>query len=198
VTPARANGDRKQAEADMAKEKKQKVKTPRRGPSKALVMMIICGVFGFIIAALPTVIVLCVGMVPTIVAFIIDLTPGRYAARCVAGVNIAGVVPFMDRLWGSTNDLPAAVGIATDVYAWLAFYAAAGVGWLLFLGLPGLVASYKTFSARRKANALRERLYELKREWGSEVTGNEADDLVGDGLDKATAELQASQKPAPA
>ena len=182
----------------MAKEKKQKVKAPRRGPNKTLVLLVICGLFGFVIAALPTVIVLCVGMFPAIVAFIIDLTPGRYAARCVAGVNIAGVVPFIDRLWSSTNDLPAAVGIVTDVYAWLAFYAASGVGWLLFLGLPGLVASYTTFSARRRANALRERLEELKREWGSEVTGNEADDLVGDGLDKASAEMPANQKAAPA
>ncbi len=163
-----------------------------------MVMLIVCGVLAFIVAALPSVIVLCVGMIPTLVAFIIDLTPGRYAARCVAGANIAGVVPFIDRLWASTNDLPASVGIVTDVYAWLAFYAASGVGWLLFLGLPGVVAQYKTFSAKRKANALRERIEELKREWGSEVTGKAADDQVGDGLDKLTVEVAGGEKAMPA
>ena len=98
-------------------------KKPRKPPNKTLVMFILCCLLGFVVAALPTVIVLCIGMVPTVVACIIDLTPGRYAARCVAGVNIAGVVPFLDRLWSSTNDMAAAVGIATDVFAWLAFSA---------------------------------------------------------------------------
>ncbi|MEX2454901.1 MAG: hypothetical protein WD470_09365 [Rhodospirillaceae bacterium] len=171
----------------------------RKGPGRATVLIVVLCVFGFFIAALPSVIVLCVGMVPTIVACIIDLTPGRYAARCVAGVNLAGVVPFLDRLWSSTNDLAAAIGIVSDVYAWLIFYAASGVGWLLFMGLPGLVASYKTFSARRRANSLRGRLEELKREWGSEVSGNATDDLTGDGLDKISAETAvAEQKAAPA
>lgn len=139
-------------------------------------MMIVCGVLLFIVAALPTVIVLLVGMIPTLVAYIIDLTPGRYAARCVAGLNIAGVVPFLNRLWASTNDLPAAIAVVTDVYAWLAFYAASGIGWLLFVSLPGFVASFKTYSAKRSANALRERLEVLGEEWGSEVTGNTVND----------------------
>jgi len=139
---------------------------------KTTALMIVCGAIAFIIAALPSVIILVVGMVPTIVAYIIDLTPGRYAARCVAGLNIAGVVPFLNRLWGSTNDMAAAINIVTDVYAWLAFYAASGVGWLLFSSLPGIVASFKTYSARRHANALRSRLEELKEEWGDEISGS--------------------------
>lgn len=159
----------------------------RTPPNKTMILFVISGILAFIVAAMPSVVVLCVGMVPTLVAFIIDLTPGRYAARCVAGLNIAGVVPFLDRLWSSANDMTAALGIVTDVYAWLAFYAASGIGWLLFMGLPGLVASYKTFSARRKVNSLRDRLDELRREWGSEVTGNTADDAIGDGADKVGA-----------
>ena len=153
----------------------KKNKAPRPGGrrvGKSTAMMIVCGVIAFIIAALPSVIIVLVGMIPTVVAYIIDLTPGRYAARCVAGLNIAGVVPFLHRLWTSTNDLPAAIGIVTDVYAWLAFYMASGVGWLLFVSLPGIVASFKTYSAKRHANALRGRLEELKDEWGDEVVGN--------------------------
>lgn len=156
--------------------KKNKVrKSGGKRIGKSTALMIVCGGIGFIIAALPSVIILLVGMIPTVVAYIIDLTPGRYAARCVAGMNIAGVVPFLNRLWTSTNDLPAAIGIVTDVYAWLAFYAASGVGWLLFVSLPSIVASFKTFSAKRHANALRARLEDLKDEWGEEIAGNAPD-----------------------
>lgn len=155
-------------------------KRGRKRIGRSTALMIVCVVIAFIIAALPTVIVLIVGMIPTVVAYIIDLTPGRYAARCVAGLNIAGVVPFLDRLWSSTNDLMAAINVVTDVYAWFAFYAASGVGWALFVSLPGFVASFKTYSAKRRANALREGLEELKEEWGNEITGNAPDNQADD------------------
>jgi hypothetical protein len=177
----------------------KKEKAPKRGrkrTGKSGALMIVCGVIGFVIAALPTVIVLLVGMIPTVVAYIIDLTPGRYAARCVAGLNIAGVVPFLNRLWSSTNDLPAAINVVTDVYAWFAFYAASGVGWMLFVSLPGFVASFKTYSAKRRANALRERLEQLKDEWGEEVTGNTPDNDPEAG--SAENPTDAVQSPAPA
>lgn len=156
--------------------KKIKARKPgRKRVGKTTALLMVCGFIGFIVAALPSVIILLVGMIPTVVAYIIDLTPGRYAAKCVAGLNIAGVVPFLNSLWASTNDLPAAIGIVTDVYAWLAFYAASGVGWLLFVSLPGIVASFKTYSAKRQANVLRNRLEVLKEEWGDEISGNTTD-----------------------
>ena len=179
----------------MAKKEKVKRSGPRR-ISKSMALMMVCGFLGFIVAALPTVIILLVGMIPPVVAYIIDLTPGRYAARCVAGLNIAGVVPFLNRLWSSTNDLPAAINVVTDVYAWFAFYAASGVGWMLFVSLPGFVASFKTYSAKRRANVLRERLQELKEEWGDEITGN-APEQPADG-ESAEPDGAADQAAAPA
>lgn len=184
----------------MAKDKQKEPKASVKRPGKTMALMIVIGVLAFIVAALPTVVVLLVGMIPTIVAYIIDLTPGRYAARCVAGLNIAGVVPFLNRLWSTTNDLPAAIGVVTDVYAWLAFYLASGVGWALFISLPSFVASFKTYSAKRKANALRERLDELVREWGEDITGNKSesdeDEAKADGA--PTDAPAAETKPAPA
>ena len=168
----------------MAKKRKFKAVRKNGSSNKTKALLLICGVLAFLVAALPTVIVLCVGMVPTLVAYIVDMTPGRYTTRCVAGLNIAGVVPFLDHLWLSSNDLYAAIGIVTDVFAWLAFYVAAGVGWVLFLALPSVVASIKTYNARRKANRLRERLEELKHEWGPEVTGNPADLVDAADLDE--------------
>jgi len=97
--------------------KKNKAPKPSGKPmSKSMALMIVCGFLAFIVAALPNVTILVIGMIPTVVAYIIDLTPGRYAARCVAGLNIAGVVPFLNRLWESTNDMASAINIITDVY----------------------------------------------------------------------------------
>jgi len=180
----------------MAKVSKAPVRKKR--PGKFKIMFMVCCALGVLLAALPSVVVIIVGMVPTLVAYIIDLTPGRYAARCVFGLNIAGTVPYLEKLWSSTNDMPAAVAIVTDVYTWLVFYLAAGVGWMLFLGLPGLVTQFKTYAAKRKAQTLRDRLEELRKEWGKEVTGASSDDEDEEDEETKDALDNRADEPAPA
>ena len=47
------------------------------------------------VTALPIFIILYGGMLPTIVAFLVDNQPGRYLFRTVGVTNLAGVVPFL-------------------------------------------------------------------------------------------------------
>ena len=47
------------------------------------------------ITALPTFIILYGGMLPTLVAFLVDNQPGRYLFRTVGVSNAAGVIPFV-------------------------------------------------------------------------------------------------------
>lgn len=87
-------------------------------------------------AALPTATVLAIGMAPTLAALIVDVTPGRYLAKCVAGMNFAGVVPFLHRLWSTGHDLHGALETVTDIFVIFIMYASAGLGWLLFSVFP--------------------------------------------------------------
>jgi hypothetical protein len=128
--------------------------------------------------ALPTALLLLIGMVPTVVACIVDLTPGRYACRCVGALNFAGTSPFVLRLWADSHTVPQALAIVADPFALLAMYAAAAVGWLIFHGVPGVVAALRTFNARRSAEALRARQRELVEEWGQAVTDAREDGVA--------------------
>ena len=128
-----------------------------------------------IVVGLPTAIVIAVGMLPTLVSFIVDMTPGRYACRCVAGLNVAGVAPFVDKLWSGHNDVNAAMHIIGDTLAWLAFYGSAGFGWILFMSLPGLVATSQTLNARRQVHNLHARQEEIEQEWGLNIKTKEPD-----------------------
>ncbi len=129
-----------------------------------------------IVTALPTFIVIMIGMVPTLVAFIVDLTPGRYLCRCVAGLNVAGIAPFVHKLWTGENNVDAALHIIGDSLSWLAFYGSAGFGWMLFLSLPGVVAAAQTINARRKVRLLHESQKNLAYEWGLSATGEDLDE----------------------
>ena len=130
------------------------------------VMTVSISVLVLLFAALPTTILLAVGMTPSLVALVIDVTPGRYLARCVAGLNVAGTVPFIGTLWSGVNDISSAIAIVSDPFAWLTMYGAAAIGWLLFLGLPGVVTMLRSLNAKRRVNALRAIQKELMREWG--------------------------------
>ncbi len=125
--------------------------------------------FGILISALPTATVLAVGLVPTVVALIVDLTPGRYLTRCVVGLNIAGISPFMHNLWTGGNDMMTAVGIVTDAVAWLVIYGSAAMGWLLFMGFPGTVAVFQTLNAKRRIYVMQEKQKLLLEEWGDSI-----------------------------
>lgn len=59
-----------------------------------------------------------------------------------------------------------AIKIVTDVYSWFFVYSAAGMGRLLFLGLPGAVAMFRALNAKRYIYFLREKQKDLILEWG--------------------------------
>ncbi len=138
---------------------------PRR-PSARKPLLAVTGFFCLIFAALPTAILLIVGLVPTLAAFIIDRTPGKFLMKCVAGMNVAGLLPWIYKLWMNGHDMVTAMDMSTDIFMWFSIYAASGMGWALFLGLPSAVAMSRVLNAKRRIYVLRERQKALFGEWG--------------------------------
>jgi hypothetical protein len=155
---------------------------PVKARTQGKVFAILIMVAGTMLLALPSVIVIAVGLVPSVVAYIVDQTPGRYASRCVGALNLAGLAPVLNRLWTGQNDINAALAIITDVYSWLAIYGASAIGWLLFLGLPNIVSTVLSMNANRRINALRDRQKDLVREWGKSIVqmGRPASEITED------------------
>jgi hypothetical protein len=149
----------------------------RRGmPSTSLALIgVVCAIAALFIA-LPTVTLLAVGMTPSVVAYLVDLSPGRYACRCVAALNFAGTFPYVINLWNTGHTMAGTFKIAADPFAWLVMFSAAGVGWLMFIGVPGMAATIQSFNAKRSVESLKERQRVLVEEWGKGVTGNRANE----------------------
>lgn len=132
---------------------------------------------GLSLVALPTVTIVVVGLLPAFTWLIVDMTPGRYGFRCIASMNVAGVVPFVFQLWMNGNDLPTAIAIVSQPLAWLVFMCAGASGWLIFYVVPGLVAALQKFNARQSIRELRGLQEELVEEWGASVAGRARDAL---------------------
>lgn len=128
------------------------------------------------IVALPMMMVLFFGMLPTIVVYFIDRTEEKYHAFSVGGMNFSGVFPYLLDLWAAADPFSAAQHILTNVFSLMVMLGAAAFGWIMFLSIPPVVAAFLTVIAQRRVVLLRGQQVDLIKEWGKEVAGGDKDD----------------------
>lgn len=131
-------------------------------------------VFGMIAAVvfLPTTMVLLIGMVPTLVACLIDRTSEQVKGMTVGAMNLAGCAPFVVDLWTSGHTPDRAVEIAFQPLAVIVMYAAAGLGYLIEWAMTGIVATFLSQKASRRLREITAEQDKLVERWGREVTGD--------------------------
>lgn len=156
-----------------ANAQKSNTRSPkRRSRAQVRMMVLSLTLLAMVMVALPTVVVLIVGLLPALTWYIVDMTPGRYAFRCIAGFNAAGVVPYLHKLWTGGNDMTVAIEIVADPLAWLVFLCTAALGWTMFQVIPAGVTLVMTLDAKRKINGLQDVQRDLEEEWGRSVAGD--------------------------
>ena len=123
---------------------------------------------------LPSMIVVLVGMVPSIVALVVDRSPRKYGTLTIAALNFAGVLPYLVKLWAKSQNLENALNIVVDVFTLMVMYGAAGFGWMIFLTIPTFVASIFMVISQRRIAVLRENQRKILEEWGESVARSES------------------------
>lgn len=143
---------------------------PKAAPKTSqLTLWLSIGFVAVIIMSLPTVIIVFFGLLPTIVAYIIDRTDRRSATSCVGGVNFCGVFPFLMQLWSGDNSIDMSIRILTDVFSLAVMYGAAAFGWMIFMTLSPVIAAFLSVMAQHKVSNLRTTQRQLIEEWGEDV-----------------------------
>lgn len=112
---------------------------------------------------------LAIGMVPTLVAILVDRTRNRNAARTVAYINFAGCLPWLMDYWLAGGGIERVLNIVSDPYALLIMYTAAAAGWMLFFALRPVVAAYLGVAAEIKEVQLKHRQSQIVEVWGAPV-----------------------------
>ncbi len=122
-----------------------------------------------VIFALPTVILLAVGLLPSAVAYVVDRREEKYAAYCVGGFNLSGVMPYLFLLWATGDSMHALGQIASSPFSWLVMYGAAAIGWLANYWGPQVTMRVRRVRDRAEVARLRRRQEQILEEWGPEV-----------------------------
>lgn len=152
---------------------------------RALGLLIALSVFlALLVFSLPTVIVLFIGMLPSVVAAIIDRSDERHFAYSVAAFNFCGVFPFMLEMWTGEHSISAASNTITDVFTLVVMYGAAAFGWMVYQSVPPVIAQFLATIAQRRVNTLRAQQRKIVDEWGPGVAGEP--DTEDDGPAAAT------------
>jgi len=122
------------------------------------------------VVALPTVLVLSAGMVPSMVALVVDRDPNRTAGITVGSLNLCGVMPFLLELWSQPHHkLPQALQLLSDPLTWMVMFGAAAFGWGVYSVVPLWAAQLEIARAEHRIASLRERQKALVKDWGSDV-----------------------------
>lgn len=141
---------------------------PGRGMRK-VVWILLCMV-ALLVISLPTVLLLLFGMLPTIVAWVIDRSQQKYATFCVCGMNFSGVFPFLSDIWFKNHSTDAAVRILTNVFDLTVIYGAAAFGWMMFVAVPPVVTQFISAMLQRRVQVLRAQQQTIVEEWGEGVS----------------------------
>lgn len=152
----------------MAKKTPKKKSVQRKG-SWSLQILLIFMLLAAIVF-LPTTMLILFGMLPTVVAVVIDRQGGTRAIT-VGSMNLAGCFPFLLDLWTKSHTNEYAVSLITDPRTIIVIYAAAAIGYLIDWALSGIVATIMMQRATLRLAAIRKRQEQMVVRWGKEVTG---------------------------
>ena len=118
-----------------------------------------------------TYIFLPVGMLPSIVAYIVDRRPGKLAFQAVATFNLSGMLPYLGELIFIHHNSPSAVQqmMGTGI-VWLKIYSVAAMGWIMIFILPYLTNALLRGIYSGRVMRLEMVQKKLIKKWGQEVS----------------------------
>jgi hypothetical protein len=125
---------------------------------------------GACIWVLPTVLLLTIGMAPTIAAFFTDRRREKYAAFCVGAMNLLGVLPVALGMWTREHTMESAMRSIANVFNLFLMYGTAAIGWGLYSVTPAIVAFVLRLQIERRITKMQGYQQELIDEWGEGVT----------------------------
>ncbi len=152
----------------------KKIKTKKnKAASKNMMgprLVIILGVL-ISVLFLSTTVMLCIGMVPTLVVAFVNFGKKKAKAITVGAINFAGCSPFVFELWTTGRDMANSLNIVLDANTIMIMYGAAMVGYIVEWALTGIVAGIMREKGKGKLKSIKKRQAELVDRWGKKVTG---------------------------
>ena len=156
------------------KEKKKKVESSISLSGRILVI-------AFCIAGLvfyATTILLVIGMLPTIVAKLVDKTKEKTKSMTIGFMNFAGCFLFWYEILEKGHNIDAVLAVLSNPTSIVIIYSTAMLGYLIEWGVVGFAANIAVQRGKTRLVTIKKQQEELVRKWGPEVTGERSSELI--------------------
>jgi hypothetical protein len=121
---------------------------------------------------LPTTILLVAGMLPTIVARVIDRSPERLKAVTVGCMNFAGCFPFWFEMVQTGHKVDNSLAILTDPLTIVVIYSCAVIGYLIEWICTIIVSGLMVQRGKARLELIKKTQEDFTTRWGPEVSGD--------------------------
>lgn len=146
-------------------------------PVANTVMLVVIGL-PLVAVLAPTCLLLIVGMAPTLGAFLFDRARGNHLTLSVGMLNFCGLLPALFGLWAEGQTFRAVGIVLADPQNLLIPLGMAGMGWLIFVGVTPLVASYYQVASTARLQNLKLEQQRLVEAWGEEIASETEQDAA--------------------
>lgn len=155
----------------MAKKPVQQGGTPHIGQGKPAFWIMIFIAFGLVLMP-PTMLILLSGMIPSIVAVLLNGNGAGGNLAALMAFNLAGVIPVIGILWERGQTFAHAFALLSDVYIWLSMFGGAGIAVFLTWAVPVCVFSLYELQAKSTVGKLYRQRQKLIEEWGGQFAAD--------------------------
>lgn len=172
--------------ATHSKKKKKKASFGWKGQVFCICALLVCIMFASVA------VIMVVGMIPTLVAAIVDRSEGRMRALTIGAMNFAGCVPFMLEVFKKGNGLETSIAYMLEPQTIVVIYFAAAMGYLIDWAMTGIVSSILVQRTKNRLREIQKDQKDLTERWGMEVTGTIPLDEFGFPKENLTAKAEES------
>ncbi len=151
----------------MAKNKKEEVKKPKKKKSLGVGTLSLIIAFGFVFKA--TSLLLVVGLLPSLVMYVVERKRTPYLTFCIASMNLMAVIPFLSKLWQEENNVAHVLEMFLSPQTWLVIYGGASIGLAIYSLMPSFVRYFRNIYLNKQLVFAEKEKQKIIKDWGDKL-----------------------------
>lgn len=150
----------------------QKRKQTKPDNSKIIITLLIVFIISIVVCP-GLVLIMFIVSIPTLVATLLDKSRNHALPFCVGICNLAAAIPCLFNLLATQFSMISVYSAIHDPLNLLLILSGAGLGWIIYIGVPTITTSYYQSYDKSYLQKLLKRYKILQEHWGEDIPESE-------------------------
>lgn len=109
------------------------------------------------------------GFIPALITYMIDMQKGKFLAKSVTAMNLAGIFPLIILIIKSDSPYEASQNIVYSMRTWIITYSYATLGWWISAFFPSIIKIIIELNNAKAIHSVKRKQEEIVEEWGLDI-----------------------------